>query len=179
MGARRASTRRRFAAAVFQTLLVAARAFPDEVSPGPLLHFLGSHSRAFEEAVTRAVDAASTRLAEAPCGSILLEFHDPSGRVLDDRLRESGLGPREYLGHLLFLDGDRTPFCQSSERLAGSAPGGRFVLLCGQRFGRLEIEDPRYATVVLLHEALHTLGLPENPPSSAEITERVFARCGK
>jgi hypothetical protein len=31
----------------------------------------------------------------------------------------------------------------------------------------------------MLHEALHTLGLPENPPSSAEITEHVFARCGK
>ena len=177
MGARRAWRRRRLAAIAF-LLLVAARAAADE-SSFPFLHFVGRRSRNFEDAVTRAVDAASTRLGDAVCGAILLEFHDPSGRVLHDRLRESGLGPREYLGRLLFLDGDRTRFCQSSERLAGSAPGGRFVLLCGQRFGRLAIEDPRYAAVVLLHEALHTLGLPENPPSSAEITERVFARCGK
>ncbi|HTO74611.1 MAG TPA: hypothetical protein VMQ61_00930 [Thermoanaerobaculia bacterium] len=177
MGARRARSWRRLAAIAF-LLLVAARAAADETS-GPTLHFVGSRSRDFEEAVTRAVDAASTRLGEERCGAILLEFHDPSGRVLQDRLWESGLGPREYLGRLLFLDGDRTPFCQSSERLAGSAPGGRFVLLCGRRFGRLSIEDPRYAAVVLLHETLHTLGLPENPPSSAEITERVFAKCGK
>jgi len=30
----------------------------------------------------------------------------------------------------------------------------------------------------MIHEALHTLGLGENPPTSAEITERVLARCG-
>jgi hypothetical protein len=177
MGARRAWSRQRLSAIAF-LLLLAARAAADEPY-GPHLHFVGSRSHGFEEAVTRAVDAASTRLGEAGCGAILLEFRDPSGRVLHDHLRESGLGPREYLGRLLFLDGDRTPFCQSSVRLAGSAPGGRFVLLCGRRFGRLAIEDPSYAAVVVLHEALHTLGLRENPPSSAEITERVFARCGK
>ena len=176
MAARRASRRGRHAAIAF--LLLVAPASADEPS-APFLHFVGRRSRDFEDAVTRTVDAASTRLGEVGCGAILLEFRDPSGRVLHDRLRESGLGPREYLGRLLFLDGDRTPFCLSSERLAGSAPGGRFVLLCGRRFGRLAIEDPRYAAVVMLHEALHTLGLPENPPSSAEITERVFARCGK
>jgi hypothetical protein len=30
----------------------------------------------------------------------------------------------------------------------------------------------------LIHEMLHTLGLRENPPSSAEISRRVAERCG-
>src|SRR4029077_3192805 len=142
MAARRASRRGRPAAIAFLLLVAAAAA--DEPS-APFLHFVGRRSRNFEDAGTRTVDAASTRLGEAGCAAILLEFRDPSGRVLHDRLRESGLGPREHLGRLTFLAADRSPFCQPSERLAGSAPGGRFVLLCGRRFGRLAIEDPRYA----------------------------------
>jgi hypothetical protein len=35
-----------------------------------------------------------------------------------------------------------------------------------------------FAAVIVLHEALHSLGLEENPPSSEEITYRVMARCG-
>ena len=31
---------------------------------------------------------------------------------------------------------------------------------------------------LVLHEALHTLGLQENPPLSTEITQRVLDRCG-
>jgi hypothetical protein len=33
------------------------------------------------------------------------------------------------------------------------------------------------AQAIVIHEALHTLGLGENPPSSAEITARVLASC--
>jgi hypothetical protein len=29
----------------------------------------------------------------------------------------------------------------------------------------------------VIHEALHTLGLGENPPTSTEITSRIAARC--
>jgi len=159
--------------------LLAGGATADGPCSEPILHFVGSHNVPFERAVKRAIDLAARRLGEEGCGAILLEFHDPTGRVLDDRLRERGPGVQDYVGQLFFLDGDRTPLCQSSERLAGSAPGGRFVLICGQRFVRLQREEPNYAAVVLLHEALHTLGLSEDPPSSAEITERVFARCGK
>ena len=31
---------------------------------------------------------------------------------------------------------------------------------------------------VIIHETLHSLGLGENPPTSDEITWRVFSRCG-
>ncbi len=38
-------------------------------------------------------------------------------------------------------------------------------------------QDPRHAEAILIHEALHSLGLREDPPSSDFITERVRARC--
>lgn len=34
------------------------------------------------------------------------------------------------------------------------------------------------ARAVLIHEALHTLGRGEDPPSAREIQKRVLARCG-
>jgi hypothetical protein len=34
------------------------------------------------------------------------------------------------------------------------------------------------AEIAVIHEALHTLGLGENPPDSREITRRVAERCG-
>lgn len=37
--------------------------------------------------------------------------------------------------------------------------------------------SPQRAELVVLHEALHTLGLGENPPGSLEITQRVGDRC--
>jgi hypothetical protein len=37
--------------------------------------------------------------------------------------------------------------------------------------------ERREAEAILIHEILHTLGLGENPPSSAEITRQVWRRC--
>ena len=78
-------------------VLLAVRAAAQEPAPQPLLRFVGSRSRSFETAVARAVDLAASRLAEGGCRAILLEFHDPSGRVLDDRLHEDGPGVRDYM----------------------------------------------------------------------------------
>jgi hypothetical protein len=35
------------------------------------------------------------------------------------------------------------------------------------------------AAALIIHEELHSLGLAENPPSSAAITDRVISRCGR
>lgn len=51
------------------------------------------------------------------------------------------------------------------------------TLVCGSRFVRQVGRNPRHAEATLLHEALHSLGLGENPPSPDYITERVEARC--
>ena len=51
------------------------------------------------------------------------------------------------------------------------------VYVCGRAFKDLAERNPERAQAIVIHEALHTLGLGENPPSSAEITARVLARC--
>jgi len=40
-------------------------------------------------------------------------------------------------------------------------------------------KNSRHAEAALIHEALHSPGLGENPPSSDYISERVLARCGQ
>jgi hypothetical protein len=62
--------------------------------------------------------------------------------------------------------------------LAVTAPGSRAVWVCPQ-FALEQRRDPGLAEVTLLHEALHSLGLGEDPPSAAEITSRIVTRCGR
>jgi hypothetical protein len=52
----------------------------------------------------------------------------------------------------------------------------------GTFFGELQEKlrtrrDAGGAQAVVIHEALHSLGLPENPPASAYITRRVSMLC--
>ena len=59
-----------------------------------------------------------------------------------------------------------------------TTPGSRTVRICPQ-FTQRQLRDPVLAEIVILHEALHTLGLGENPPLSTVITARVAAHCGR
>jgi hypothetical protein len=52
----------------------------------------------------------------------------------------------------------------------------RYVYVCPQ-FREYQDRRPELAPVLVIHEALHTLGLGENPPTSTEITSRIAARC--
>jgi hypothetical protein len=61
--------------------------------------------------------------------------------------------------------------------LAFTTPGSRVVRVCGDELMRPS-RHPDDIVAMVIHETLHTLGLPENPPSSVEITRRVLARCG-
>jgi hypothetical protein len=61
--------------------------------------------------------------------------------------------------------------------MAVTAPGSRVVYVCGRRFAEAQSRSATRAELVVLHEALHTLGLGENPPDSLEITRRVGQRC--
>jgi len=63
--------------------------------------------------------------------------------------------------------------------LAFTSPGSRLVFVCSRKFADLTFGDWDLARAVVIHEALHSLGLGENPPSSLEITARVRARCGR
>jgi hypothetical protein len=51
------------------------------------------------------------------------------------------------------------------------------VVVCSGQFRRLAKHDSREAEFVIIHEMLHTLGLPENPPTPAQIRQRIVARC--
>jgi hypothetical protein len=63
--------------------------------------------------------------------------------------------------------------------LAFTTPGSQVVSFCGEQFtGRINRQDLGRLAIIVLHEELYSLGLGEDPPTSAEITRRVESRCG-
>jgi hypothetical protein len=129
--------------------------------------------------VRRALDGARERLARKGCDGVLDEFTDASGQTLRANLDALSLTPSDYLEYLVFFDAGGEGRCRATRVLAMTTPGSRAVFVCGDRFVKMGRHDQRYTEMVLIHEALHTLGLGENPPSSANITARVLARCGR
>ena len=87
-----------------------------------------------------------------------------------------GMDGPAYLRVVVFLDGDGRRACDRDGVFAVASPGNRIVHVC-PRFRERENRDPRFAQAVVIHEALHTLGLGENPPTSDEITARVLQAC--
>lgn len=135
-------------------------------------------NRATADGVERSLVGASRRLSDPRCQSVLAEFKDTSGSTLAERLEATGRTPQEHLGSLLFYDGSNERRCGVRGTLAVTAmPGSRVVFICGDAFLRVAFLDQELAEVTLIHEALHTLGLGENPPTSREITSRVMSRC--
>jgi hypothetical protein len=128
-------------------------------------------------AVARALDGAARTLGQTECQALLDEFKDTSGRPLRVALEAFGVSASEYLGQVFFYDAPPSA-CRTSE-LAVTTPGSRAILVCGSRFARQVGRSSRHAEAILIHEALHSLGLGENPPTSDHITERIRARCGR
>lgn len=129
-------------------------------------------------ALDRAVSGAARRLGEERCQRLLGDFQDLRGRPLQARLAELGLAPADYLGFVVFAEGDGTAGCLRSDVLAVTRPGSRVVQVCHPQFWRAQAGDPELAEAIILHETLHTLGLGEDPPSPQAITAQVLARCG-
>jgi hypothetical protein len=109
---------------------------------------------------------------------VLGDFAAADGQSLEAVLQELGRTPEAHLDSLLFRDGSTRPRCASQAILAFTHVGSDTIFVCASQFTRVSDRDPAAADVVLIHEALHTLGLGENPPSSREITARVLERCG-
>jgi len=125
--------------------------------------------------VSRAVRDARHRLEEPGCQRLLDEFTDRDGRPLRERLGTST--PYTYLAQLVLREGEiprGSGHCASPGAAAFTVDGAA-VFVCGTGFRKL---GPGARANALIHEMLHTLGLRENPPSSAEITRRVTALCG-
>ena len=131
-------------------------------------------------AVHAAVSGAFHRLRSPACQEVLSDFTDQRGRALKENLLGTGQTPQEYLGLLSYTDGSGQLPCGRPGILAFTSPGTRIVYVCGRfrdRFLSLRLKDREELELALIHEALHTLGLGENPPSPQEISEKVRLRC--
>jgi hypothetical protein len=129
--------------------------------------------------VQHAISGAARRLASHRCQTIFTEFHDQSGQPLQGMLDASHQTGAQYLASLRFIEGGDQPRCRrSSSVVAFIEPGSHVVWICGDHFEAGFNHDPGMMEILLIHELLHALGLGENPPRPAEITQKVMARCG-
>src|SRR6185312_1346299 len=106
---------------------------------------------------------------------------DASGQTLQEKLDALGETGQSYLSLVFFYEGSELPGCRSSKGQDISAmttPGSRAVFICRANFSAERRPKPFQPEAVIIHETLHSLGLGENPPTSDEITWRVFSRCG-
>lgn len=125
-----------------------------------------------------ALEGALRRLARPQCQQLFTDFADPAGHTLSNTLAALGQTPEEAMAALYFVEGDESIQCHSDgTRAAFTVPGIRVIHVCGTRF------VDRFARrtageILMIHELLHTLGLGEDPPTSAQITDAAWTRCG-
>ncbi len=125
--------------------------------------------------LTDALDAAAARLETPNCTRILTDFATVAPN-LTDRLDSLDTSIERYLAMVVFIDESRHRLCLGTA-LAFTTPGSRVVRVCSQELMRQSSSRDALVAMVI-HEVLHTLGLPEGPPSSRFITKQVLARCG-
>src|SRR5262245_42330170 len=118
------------------------------------------------ELVRQALSGASRRLESPKCRRLFEELRDEHGRPLRARLDALQKSEADYLALVVFADGSETRQCRERATIAYTERGSRVVLVCGSRFERAWHKSRLTAEAVVIHEALHTLGLGENPPSS-------------
>lgn len=122
------------------------------------------------------LEGARRRIATPGCADVLATYRAVDGRTLAEVLAASSQTADRYLDSVLFYSGRGDGRCARKSVLAHTAPGSRAVLVCSQ-FYFASRHDPAYGEAILIHEAFHTLGLGENPPSSRDITARVLLHC--
>jgi hypothetical protein len=122
---------------------------------------------------------ASARLRRPACRKILEDFPGWPGREIVSQLETSGISLEVYIrSYISFVDGSDNKLCNTDEgTFAFTGLGHKVVHVCPARVINL-VKDMTTVELLVIHEILHTLGLPENPPSSAAITDRVRKRCG-
>jgi hypothetical protein len=148
---------------------------PTAASPRAYHIFLTGKDRVL---VKDAINGALRRLAKPRCQQLFTDFTNPDGHTLSDTLAAWGKTPGEALAALYFVEGDGSSQCRADgTRAAFTVPGSRVIYVCGTRFAdRFALRTA--GEILLIHELLHALGLGENPPTSAYITDTVSMRCG-
>lgn len=134
-------------------------------------------SPVMEDTVREALRGAFDRLGGGRCRTVFSEFRDTAGRPLQEELDHLGQTGQDRLRVVLFRDGMRHRRCGQSGIMAVTSPGSPIVYVCPEAFWKGFRHNPLHAEATLIHEALHTLGLGEDPPPSREITARVIRRC--
>jgi len=147
-------------------------------SPGPVYAIRIAHE-ATAGTLKRLLDEARERLARPACQEVLDDFVASDGRSLRSHLDDVGCSPEAYLELLIFYDGRKQRRCLQGGNLAVTNVGGRVVHVCPEELRTRARRNPAWAEAAIIHEALHSLGLGENPPSSQEITAQVLRRCGR
>ena len=151
---------------------------PGPTPAAPRVRVADSRAR---RAVHQAVLGAQKRLANPDCQLLLTDFKDAEGRLLLEQLQPTTQTAPEYLAERIwFVEDDDATQCRRDDVLtAFTAPDYKVVHICSKRFAE-RFERQRVATeMLIIHEMLHTLGLGENPPSSAAITAQVTKRCAR
>jgi hypothetical protein len=148
-------------------------------APAPVSDHVRVGGRMTASAVDRALSGARRRLENPACQKLFAEFQDGAGRPLREALLGKGLSGGEHLASLLYYDGTVQAPCALDRTLAFTVPGSSIVFVCPRQFVRETRRDPLLAEAALIHEGLHSLGLLENPPTSAAITSRVMSHCGR
>ncbi len=120
---------------------------------------------------------ASVMVMKPSCAQLFDDFRDGMGAPLSRVLDAQRKTPGEWLSGLYFADGSPVRCRTDQAMVAYTAPGNRVIWICGDRFADQFALSVRRGAVLLIHECLHTLGLGENPPSSAAITAAVARRC--
>jgi hypothetical protein len=131
--------------------------------------------------VEQAIHRAARRLAGPRCAQVLSDFRDGSGRLLSERLAVFGVTPAAYvMNWIWFIDGRDQPLCDPGYgRAAFTQAGSRVIFICPRTFVEPHLPGiTLWSEMVIIHEALHALGLGEDPPTSEQITRQVLARCG-
>ena len=135
---------------------------------------------AARRALALGLEGAVTRLIRPDCRQVLSDFANWPGRRIVADLEATGVSLREYmLTRIWFVDGSDARECLTATSTAAfTGVGDKVVRVCPARVADLA-RDMAAVEVLVIHEVLHTLGLPENPPSSADITRKVRLRCGR
>ena len=163
---------RRSAIMVLALVLSLAGAAARPASLEKALVLAGMEGRALDRARTQ----AAALLEGDECRKVFSDFADAEGRALQEKLDALGETPAGYLGTVSFLNGELQLLCRRSSVQMVTTGKSRYVYVCPQ-FRQFEHRRPELAPVLVIHETLHTLGLGENPPTSVEITSRIYARC--
>ena len=127
--------------------------------------------------VEKSLSGVLARVDGDRCRAIFSDFRDGRGRPLASVLEDLHQTPGGYLSGVRFASGQGARPCGDARIVAFTYPNAGTIYLC-ERFATLARLNPRMGEALVLHEALHTLGLRENPPLSTEITQRVLERCG-